>query len=198
MTQIDPLPRGCGVETPEASQHRPFPWYNFHPSPTYFRMDARRGSDGVHQGPPRHRSTQSRGCSSCYIRSCVYAHHQLSDTAKGLCFLHSRNIVHGDLKGVRDYSELGFAAVLTRAQSNILVDGVGRARITDFGLAVFTRNPDSIQSVSSDQEQTVRWIAPEILNRQGTYSKEADVFSWAMVMIEARQRQPIVCRNLAH
>ena len=28
--------------------------------------------------------------------------HQLSDVAGGLHFLHSRNIVHGDLKGVRD------------------------------------------------------------------------------------------------
>lgn len=112
--------------------------------------------------------------------------------------MHSRNIVHGDLKGVRDYSKLSFAAVLTHAQPNILVDAVGRARITDFGLTVFTQNQDSIKSVSNDQDQTVRWIAPEILNGQGAYSKEADVFSLAMVMIEARQRQPIVCRNLAH
>ena len=27
-------------------------------------------------------------------------HHQLSDIAKGLCYLHSCNVIHGDLKGV--------------------------------------------------------------------------------------------------
>ena len=34
---------------------------------------------------------------------------------------------------------------------------------------------------------TARWTAPEILNDVGTYSKEADVFSFAMVMIEVHQ-----------
>ena len=28
---------------------------------------------------------------------------QLSDVAKGLCYLHSCNVVHGDLKGVCDF-----------------------------------------------------------------------------------------------
>ena len=32
-------------------------------------------------------------------------HHQLCDTAEGLEFLHSRDVVHGNLKGVRDCSE---------------------------------------------------------------------------------------------
>lgn len=91
----------------------------------------------------------------------------LCDIAEGLYFLHSRNIVHGDLKG-----------------PNILVDGTGHARITDFGLATVTQNLDSIRSASDEQGHTARWTAPEILNDQGSYSKEADVFSFAMVMIE--------------
>ena len=34
----------------------------------------------------------------------IYAnrHHQLTDVAKGLCYLHSCNVIHGDLKGVRN------------------------------------------------------------------------------------------------
>ena len=32
--------------------------------------------------------------------------YQLSDVAKGLFYLHSCNVVHGDLKGVCDYSKL--------------------------------------------------------------------------------------------
>lgn len=34
----------------------------------------------------------------------------------------------------------------------------------------------------------MQWTAPEILNGQGTYSKETDVFSFAMVAIEVRYR----------
>ena len=38
----------------------------------------------------------------------TYRWHQLSGVAEGLLFLHSRNIVHGDLKGVRDCSGFAF------------------------------------------------------------------------------------------
>ena len=43
---------------------------------------------------------------------------------------------------------------------------------------------DSMQGASDGPGHTARWTAPEILNDQGTYSREADVFSFAMVMIE--------------
>ena len=76
--------------------------------------------------------------------------------------------------------------VLTLSQLNILVDAPGRARITDFGLATVTKHLDSIRTTSDDQGHSVRWTAPEILNEQGTYSKKADVFSFAMVTIEVR------------
>ncbi|KAF9650992.1 kinase-like protein [Thelephora ganbajun] len=92
----------------------------------------------------------------------------LSGIADGLNYLHSRNIVHGDLKG-----------------PNILVDDSGCPRITDFGLAMVAQNQDSIRSAEGEHGHTARWTAPEILNEQGTYSKEADVFSFAMVMVEA-------------
>jgi len=76
----------------------------------------------------------------------------------------------------------------THVQSTILVDSTCHARITDFGLALITQNLDFIRSGSGDQGFTARWTAPEILNEEGTYSKEADVFSFAMVMIEVRHR----------
>ena len=73
---------------------------------------------------------------------------------------------------------------MTRVQPNILVDASGHARIADFGLATITQNMDSMQGASDGPGHTARWTAPEILNDQGTYSREADVFSFAMVMIE--------------
>ncbi|KAF9789481.1 kinase-like protein [Thelephora terrestris] len=89
------------------------------------------------------------------------------DIAEGLYYLHSRNVVHGDLKG-----------------PNILVDATGRARITDFGLATVTQNVDSFRSTAGEPAHTPRWTAPEILGGEGSHSTEADVFSFAMVMIE--------------
>ena len=81
---------------------------------------------------------------------------------------------------------LSFVTEVTRVQQNILVDDTGHARITDFGLATVTQNLDSMRSTSGDLGHTARWTAPEILSEQGTYSEEADVFSFAMVMIEVR------------
>ena len=81
-----------------------------------------------------------------------------------------------------------FMAGLILLQPNILVDNADRARITDFGLATVTQNLDSIRSSSDDHGHTARWTAPEILHEQGLHSKEADVFSFAMVMIEVRHK----------
>lgn len=111
---------------------------------------------------------------------------QLSGVAEGLHFLHSRNIVHGNLKGVRDSPKTCFAAVLTCVQSNILVDDAGRPRITDFSQTTLIQNSGSAQVAFDDQGHTARWTAPEILTEQGTYSKESDVFSFAMVTVEVR------------
>ena len=80
-----------------------------------------------------------------------------------------------------------FHLAVTRVQPNILIDGNHRARITDFGLATVTQNLDSIRGLLVNEGHTARWSAPEILNDVGTYSKEADVFSFAMVMIEVHQ-----------
>jgi serine/threonine protein kinase len=43
----------------------------------------------------------------------AYTRYQLSDIAKGLCYLHSCNIIHGDLKGVRGCSKSRSTPVMT-------------------------------------------------------------------------------------
>jgi len=81
---------------------------------------------------------------------------------------------------------------LTLNQPNVLVDTTGHAMITDCGLAVVTQNLDSMRSTPDEHGHgALRWIAPEILANQGTFSKEADVFSFAMVMIEVRCKSRI-------
>jgi serine/threonine protein kinase len=112
---------------------------------------------------------------------------QLSDVAEGLEYLHSCNLIHGDLKGVRTYSTSRFTTLMP-SQSNILIDGARRARITDFGVSVITQDLDLIRNASPERDPGTRWIAPEILDNRGTYSNEADVFSFAGVAIEVRCR----------
>ena len=122
---------------------------------------------------------------------------QLSDVVEGLYHLHSCNVIHGDLKGVCNCSISRFITVLTPIQPNVLVDHSGNALIADFGLATVTQNLDSIQSATHQAGHTPRWAAPEVL-KEGTLSKEADIFSFAMVMIEVRYRLSTTCIALAN
>jgi len=125
---------------------------------------------------------------SVFLLLCLsraYSRYQLFDVAKGLCYLHSCNVIHGDLKGVCGCSRSHCATALTLSQPNILMDNSGHARIADFGLATVTQNLDSMRTASLQHGHTARWTAPEVLNG-GQHSKEADIFSFAMVMIEAR------------
>jgi len=62
-----------------------------------------------------------------------------------------------------------------------MVDASGRAHITDFGLA---HNQDAAEGTYVALGGTARWTAPEILEEKGTLSKRADVFAFAMVMVE--------------
>ncbi|KAF7360946.1 hypothetical protein MSAN_01124700 [Mycena sanguinolenta] len=73
-----------------------------------------------------------------------FAMQLLRDCIAGLSYLHSVNIVHGDLRG-----------------ANILVDDDGNARLADFGLAGFIDSETT--GKSSTRSGTTRWMAPELL-----------------------------------
>ena len=75
--------------------------------------------------------------------------------------------------------------MLTPSQANVLVGSSGHARIADFGLATIAQNLDSMQSITLQRGNAARWTTPEVLNG-GRYSKEADIFAFAMVAIEVR------------
>ena len=104
-------------------------------------------------------------------------------------------MIHGDLKGVRGYHNSRYTTILTPGQQNVLVDDSGRARIADFGLAAITRNLDSIRSASLQRGYSPRWTAPEVLMGE-QLTKEADIFSFAMVAIEVRSESPVMCVEL--
>ena len=77
------------------------------------------------------------------------------------------------------------------------MDDSGNARIADFEFATVTLNLDSVWSAQGQRGFTPRWAAPEVLD-EGPHSKEADIYSFAMVMIEVCHRQPTLCRTLTY
>ncbi|KAJ6591584.1 kinase-like domain-containing protein [Mycena vulgaris] len=99
---------------------------------------------------------------------------RLFEIAQGLAYLHSQNIIHGDLRG-----------------SNILVDDEWAARLADFGLAVFS-DATAAGTHTSHHGGSVRWMAPELHYPQScgldTFQRTfaSDVYSFAFVCIEVR------------
>ena len=103
------------------------------------------------------------------------------DVAKGLDYIHSHGVIHGDLKGVSPYERLSVVSLISVTQPNILVDVSGHARITDFALV-----QGGFDIVSIPDRRSVQWTAPEVLEETGTPSPETDIFSFGMVMVEVR------------
>ncbi|KAK6969390.1 kinase-like protein [Favolaschia claudopus] len=105
--------------------------------------------------------------------------HRLTlEIAQGLHYLHSRNIVHGDLKG-----------------GNILVTDDGHACLSDFGLATTIQDGDpQITSTAiasgSNHAGSLRWTAPELLVPEQfgcerfLKTRATDVYAFACVCIE--------------
>jgi serine/threonine protein kinase len=85
------------------------------------------------------------------------------DIARGISYLHGRNVIHGDLKG-----------------DNVLVDMNLQCVITDFGMSVVKTASMGTQR----KTQAIRWIAPERHSRGYTISKSLDVFAYAMTVYE--------------
>ncbi|KAF5357891.1 hypothetical protein D9756_001785 [Leucocoprinus leucothites] len=87
--------------------------------------------------------------------------------AQGLGYLHSRNIIHGNIKC-----------------TNILVSASGDACISDFGMAkVIEDVTEMLASATLTESGSARWLAPEVIDGASP-TKEADVYSFAMAILE--------------
>ncbi|KAF6251427.1 kinase-like domain-containing protein [Scenedesmus sp. NREL 46B-D3] len=94
---------------------------------------------------------------------------RLLDTARGMAYLHSKGVMHGDLKA-----------------GNVLLHNVHGtfdqvAKISDFGLAAVLLDGATHRSTAS--MGTITHMAPEVL-RSGHLSPAADVYSFAIMMWE--------------
>ena len=83
------------------------------------------------------------------------------DVAAGLAAAHALGIVHRDLK-----------------PSNVMIDGRGRARITDFGLATLDSGQDSGRIIG-----TPAYMAPEQFSG-GAITPRSDVYAFGLIVYE--------------
>lgn len=86
------------------------------------------------------------------------------EIARGMEYLHDRQVVHGDLKG-----------------ANVLVDNDLKCVLADFGHSKFTR-----QITHSDPKPNhgLRWQSPELMAGKSLLSRENDVYAYAVTSVE--------------
>ncbi len=84
------------------------------------------------------------------------------DIAAGLAAAHAEGIVHRDLK-----------------PGNVMIDGRGRARITDFGLAIATADTVGATEIAG----TPAYMAPEQLRGEAVDAR-ADIYALGLILVE--------------
>ncbi|KAH7870700.1 uncharacterized protein C8R40DRAFT_1257545 [Lentinula edodes] len=86
----------------------------------------------------------------------------------GLEYLHSKGILHRDLKA-----------------DNILVEMSGICKISDFGISKRTAEQALGGGAATAMQGTVFWMAPEVINPQGkVYNSKIDIWSVGCVVLE--------------
>lgn len=138
------------------------------PIPGHPKTD-RQATFPLWQGVNSGQLTQPRGKSPArdpeYRRS-RDLHRFIYEIAKGMEYLHSQNVHHGDLKS-----------------ANILVDNNLRCVISDFGQSEMKSEAFSTSGVLPPHG-TLRWQAPELMRGSSHLTPEMDVYSYAISCVE--------------
>ena len=110
----------------------------------------------------------------------------------GLKYLHSQQVVHGDLKGVRPSAPIApLSSHNSRFQQNILINNHRRACLADFGIARVVPGFTSSGFDKGESWGTPVWMSPEVCwpDRFGFGNdvrprKESDVYELGTVIYE--------------
>ena len=78
---------------------------------------------------------------------------------------------------------LDFAILTKFVKQNVLVNGVGRACLSDMGLTTFVHNEELEVDNAESNTHAPQWAAPEVF-KNGKFSKQSDIFSFGFVAAE--------------
>ena len=89
---------------------------------------------------------------------------QISQISAGLAYLHSKDVIHGDVKG-----------------ANVLISPALTAQLCDFGLSKFADTATS----TGGKGGSLPWLSPERMDRPDSpRTKESDVYAFGMTIYE--------------
>jgi len=91
----------------------------------------------------------------------------LFDVLKALKYIHEQHIIHRDLKA-----------------SNILINSEGEVKITDFGYSGVLLDGGQVKYQTSSFIGSTHWMAPEVMQQNGSYSYAADIWSFGITALE--------------